>query len=150
MKIAMIRKAGAIKRILRRCRLRRLLAWVWAVVTICSGCTRFVSTCIFQLLSQGRIADIQTASRAGASPAPTIHDRDAQSSMVATASRAGANPAPTIHDRDAQSSMVGATLAVALLAVAPWKYRDPPSPAVNNTFVSSIEERRKILPNSKK
>src|SRR2546425_3208942 len=50
MKIAMIRKAGAIKRILRRCRLRRLLPWVWAVVTICSGCTRFVSTCIFQLL----------------------------------------------------------------------------------------------------
>src|SRR6266849_2339532 len=71
MKIAMIRKAGAIKRILRRCRLRRLLAWVWAVVTICSGCTRFVSTCIFQLLSQGRIADIQgDREQGGGKPRP--------------------------------------------------------------------------------
>src|SRR5712692_1710831 len=95
MKIAMIRKAGAIKRILRRCRLRRLLPWVWAVVTICSGCTRFVSTCIFQLLSQGRIADIVgDREQGGGKPRP----------YYTRPSRAGASPAPTIHDRDTQSS----------------------------------------------
>src|SRR6266849_9459442 len=138
MKIAMIRKAGAIKRILRRCRLRRLLPWVWAVVTICSGCTRFVSTCIFQLLSQGRIADIQGDREQGGGKPRPYYTRPR--CPIETASRAVASPAPTIHDRDTQSSLVGATLAVALLAVAPWKYRDPPSPAVNNTFVSSIEE----------
>src|SRR5258708_40262877 len=29
-----------------------------AGVTICTGCTRFVSTCIFQLLSQGWITEL--------------------------------------------------------------------------------------------
>jgi hypothetical protein len=47
--------------------------------------------------------------------------------------------APTILDWASRSCMVGAGFAPALLAVA-QKYRDPLSPAVNNSSVSSIKE----------
>src|SRR5712692_10341917 len=97
MKIAMIRKAGAIKRIPRRCRLRRLLPWVWAVVTICSGCARFVSTCIFQLLSQGWIADTQGGGKQGDRKGRPYHTRLGISVVY---SRGGACPRPACGRQD--------------------------------------------------
>src|SRR5207237_5771445 len=56
----------------------------------------------------------RVASRAGASPAPTIHERDAHPFRGRTGgSRAGASPAPTIHERDAHPYRGGAGLAFA-------------------------------------
>ncbi len=55
-------------------------------------------------------------------------------------SRAEASPAPTIHDRDAQSSMVGATLAVALEAAqgaAIDPILEPNSPTIFNHGATS-------------
>src|SRR5205085_9548767 len=61
--------------------------------------------------------------RAGASPAPTIHERDAHpygsgrpepgNRASKGGSRAGASPAPTIHERDAHPYRGGAGLAFA-------------------------------------